>query len=108
MLYASALISAGDSARATRLLREHMRDKDKDPNVYQLYARATGNVGQQAEAHRALAEYYYLIGETGTAVQQLTLAQNLLKDQEKDFYLAARVEARLSELKKELAASTKR
>ena len=103
MLYAQSLLSNGQADKARRLLRDEIRDRDSDPSVYKLYARAAGESGYPIDAHQALAEFYYLSGETGTAVKQLTLAKKQLdKNDQRHFYQAARIDARLKELKKEL------
>ncbi len=47
-----------------------------------------------------MGEYYYRIGQTHQAIDQLSLA---LKNKSLDFYTTSRVEARLAELKEEVA-----
>ncbi len=101
MLYGEALIKDGQQAKAKQVLQEQLRFKKTDPALYQLYARAAGETGFHAEAHHALAEYYYLIGETSTAIQQLQLARDSIKGE--DFYLTARIDARLQDLKSEMS-----
>jgi len=101
ILMAEALINKGDPEAARRLLQEHLRKRGAQPAVYKLFARATNDSGRDGESHYALAEYYYLSGETSTAVQQLKLAAaSTPKD---DFYLSSRIDARLKQLKEELA-----
>ncbi|HWQ95101.1 MAG TPA: M48 family metalloprotease [Gammaproteobacteria bacterium] len=104
LLYSQALLQAGQPDKARRLLQSHLRHRSAEPAVYQLLAQAAGQTGRQAEAHQAQAEYYYLNGQTGAAIQQLTLALGL---KDTDFYLASQIEARLKELKDEAAQVSK-
>ena len=47
-----------------------------------------------------MGEYYYRIGQTHQAIDQLSLA---LQNKSLDFYNTSRIEARLSEFKEEIA-----
>ncbi|MDM8558444.1 M48 family metalloprotease [Candidatus Parabeggiatoa sp. HSG14] len=70
-----------------------------NPNYYHLLAKSYQLTGVKGEAHLALAESYYLMGQTGMAVEQLKLARQI---KQLDFYLASRIEARYQVLQKEL------
>lgn len=108
MALGEALINNGDANKARQILRTHVKQRDTDPLVYRLYARAAGESGFQIDAHMALAEQYYLTGETATALQQLKVAKNLVDkrpDKDRLFYESSRIEARIKELKIELAAT---
>ena len=53
----------------------------------------------------ALAEHYYRMGQLGTAIHQLKLAQRVSGE---DFYRNSRIEARLKEFEDEQALRDKR
>ncbi len=94
--YASALIQSGDPLKARNVLEEYIKNTPPTPAAYELLAKADGNAGFSGAAHRALAEYYYLKGETHTAIEQLQLAlqQKDITDREADL-----IEARIDTLK---------
>ncbi|MEK7989716.1 MAG: M48 family metalloprotease [Thiotrichaceae bacterium] len=70
------------------------------PQYYRLLAQAYEESLQFAESYLAMAEQYYLLGETRLAVEQLKQAR---KRDDISYFLASRVEARYKELNKELA-----
>jgi predicted Zn-dependent protease len=110
MAYANTLLNIGQAGEAQTLLRILTQKRSRDPAVFKLYARAAGESGLEIPAHQALAEYYFLLGDTALAVQQLKVAQEKLgKDADKkNFYLASRVDARLKEIKAVLSSEDKR
>jgi predicted Zn-dependent protease len=95
--YAEALIRAGDAEKARDLLRSHSREHPEEPEVFRLLARAHAELGEQARAYQAQAEYYFLSGDVLGALQQLKVARQKAGN---DFYTASSVEARLAELEK--------
>lgn len=103
MQLADALIKEGQFEPARRLLVEHSRQRATDPALFKLMAEAASGAGRRGESHYALAEHYYYAGETGTAVQQLKLARD--QTPKEDFYLSARIDARMREMQAELPAS---
>ena len=58
----------------------------------ELLAQTHADLKQMAESHRYLAEYYYAVGHTKTAILQINLAQ---KEKNLDPYLNAILEERL-------------
>ena len=95
--YAQALLENRRFADAHRLLEEFRRGQALPrPGLYQLLAQASTGMKRPVDAHEAMAEYYYLNGQTHAAVEQLTLATRM---PDQDFYQASRIEARLRELK---------
>ncbi len=95
--YARALLDNRQFADAHRVLDEFRRDQPlPQPGLYQLLAQASTGMKRPIDAHEAMAEYYYLNGQTHAAVEQLTLASRLPGQ---DFYQSSRIEARLRELK---------
>lgn len=95
--YANALLDNNEFAQARAILEDaHRRQGRPEPSTYLLLAKASTGMKRDADAHEAMAEYYYLNGQTHAAVEQLTLASGLPGQ---DFYQASRIEARLQELK---------
>ncbi|MBI5461441.1 MAG: M48 family metallopeptidase [Gammaproteobacteria bacterium] len=94
--YTQALLNTGRHGEARQLLEEaRRRQAQPDPGLYLLLAKAATGMKREADAHEAMAEYYYLNGQTFEAVEQLTLASRIPGQ---DFYQASRIEARLQEL----------
>lgn len=62
------------------------------PLFYQLLAKSYNELGQTAQSHRYLAEYYYQSGQTNAAISQLNLAK---KAKGINFFLAAILDERL-------------
>lgn len=105
ILYASALIQAGQAENAVKLLQEHLRQKSPTPKIYNLLAQAETDTGHLAEAHQALAEFHYLNGRTRVAIEQLKIA--LDNTGEKDTTRKARIQARLAQLEDEVKSEAK-
>jgi len=66
--------------------------------LWDLLAQAEGKLNHRADAHRAAAERYVLLGSPLMAVEQLRLAQ---RAGDTDFYTASVIDARLRELEPE-------
>jgi predicted Zn-dependent protease len=92
---AEALIAAGQSAEAAALLKDQLVVWRSDARLWQLMAQAQGKLEQRAEAHRAAAERFVLLGSAVAAVDQLRIAQ---RANDTDFYTASIIDARLREL----------
>ena len=96
--YTKALLKTKHYDRARSLLRDYSRSHPPTAEIYQLLAEATGNLGKKAEAHRYLAEYYYAIGQTESAITQTEIG---IKAAKGNFYLTAILEERLKRYKTE-------
>ena len=96
--YAEALVNYGGYADAYKLLKSTISTPSQHPRLQQLYARAAGEIGKLYESHRALAEYYYLMGNTDAALEQLNIAKNIAGSNQ---YLLAGAEARSKEIEAE-------
>ena len=94
-LQGEALVAAGDGAEAVRVLRDHLLTWRGDARLWQLLAQAHEVLGQRAEAHRAAAEQYMLLGSPLAALDQLQRAQ---KAGDTDFYTASMIDARIREV----------
>ncbi len=75
-----------------------------NPKYYRLLAKAYQKTGAIAEAHLALAESYYLIGQTSLALEQVKLAA---KQKNQNFYLTSRIAARQKKFEAELLEEQK-
>ena len=90
--YAAALEQTGRYETARQLLTDYLRLHNPAPDVYSLLSRAYGNLGQNAQSHRYLAEYYYVTGQTKPAITQARIG---LKQAVGNYYLTAVLEDRL-------------
>ena len=99
--YVETLLKANQPQTAKQVLHEFLREPDRKPRFYQLLAQAEDKLGNPAQAQIALGEYYYRTGLSHQAITQFNLA---LKTNSLNFYETARAEARLEELKHEIAA----
>jgi len=98
--YAATLLETGHAPQAKVLLKDLLRKPSDDPALYKMLATAAGETGAQVEAHQALAESYYLDGNTGAAIAQLQIALRFAGD---NFYIRSGLEARVKEIKAEAA-----
>ncbi len=90
--YLSTLLRTGHPKTARDLLLPMQYDNKRTPYVNKLLAQAYGDLKQEAESHRYLAEYYYAIGQTREAITQTKLA---LKAKDLNFYLSSILDQRL-------------
>jgi len=105
LAHAELAIALGHFREAERKLRAHIGLATDEPRIHALLARASGEAGDAVSAHRHQAEYHYLNGELEEAILQLELAQ---KTPGIDFFDNSRIDARLRELREELASRKKR
>lgn len=70
------------------------------PSYYQLLAQAEMANGRESDSYQAMAEYYYLIGHTRSAVDQLKIA--LDRTDKEDSFRWQRLNSRLTELQNEV------
>ena len=96
---AALLLDIGSPLPALTLLEAQLQGRPDDEQLYRLLARAAGDAGRTTLGHQYMAEYYYLSGELESAVRQLHIA---LKDDTIDYYLSARIAARLKSFQDEL------
>ena len=89
------LIAAGQPAEAVRLLKDHLLVWRSDPVLWRLLSKAHEALAQRADAHRAVAEQYLLLGSPMQALDQLRRAQ---KAGDTDFYSASVIDARIAEI----------
>jgi len=102
--YGDVLVSLQRFADSLKLAEEQLRNYPQSVRLFNLMARSYAALGRRALQHRATAEAYALQGQTGAAVEQLQLAQ---KAGDANFFDASVIDARLRELKKQLAEEMK-
>jgi predicted Zn-dependent protease len=94
-LQGEALLAAGQPAEALRVLREHLLVWRGDARLWQLSSQAYFALDQRAEAHRAVAEQYLLLGSPMSALDQLRRGQ---RAGDSNFYTASTIDARIREI----------
>jgi len=102
---ADMFMQKGDYKNAIIILREQSRYQPNSPDIFKMLADAEGKSGQTYRARQSLAEYYYLNGDTQTAIEHLRYA---LKEKNIDFYRSSQIEARLHQLEQEHASERAR
>jgi predicted Zn-dependent protease len=97
VFYVRALLKDGQYARARNVLRNYMHRVPANPQLYALLAEAEGKYGDVSATHQAMAEYYFLNGDSGAALRQIDLA--LKQDKSLQDNDRARLESRRREIK---------
>ena len=96
--YVRVLLTNRKAEQARKLLQQYSLRHKPGPGIFQLMAEIYGQLGQTAESHRFVAEYYYASGQTRAAMQQLVLARRAAGA---DHYVAAVIDERLKSLREE-------
>jgi len=97
VFYVQALLRDGEYAQARSVLREYMHKVSAGPQLYALQAEVEGKYGDVSATHQAMAENYFLNGDSEGALRQLDLAleqSKSLADNDR-----ARLESRRREIK---------
>jgi predicted Zn-dependent protease len=84
---------------ARELIQKQLVRNPLSSEAFRLLAKLEAAKGNQAASHLAQAEYYYLIGEPHSALDQLNTAKRL---KSLDLYHASRIDARLEHIQGEL------
>lgn len=103
--YVGALLKTGNHRQARDLLNTALQRRPEDSELHRMMAQAAGGIGANHEAHKAMAEHYYLSGNPHAAIEQLQLATRFAGD---NFYLQSSLEARISSIKEEMAVYEKK
>ncbi len=90
--YVIGLLKAGQPKLAQQVLQSLSSIREEKLLYLEFMAQSYADLGQQAQSHRYLAEYYYAIGSTETAILQIKLAQKMKPI---DGYLAEILDDRL-------------
>ncbi len=96
---ANNLIALKEYTQARVPLQQVLRHNPASASAYRLLAKLEAEVGNQAAGHLAQAEYYRLLEEPHSALEQLKLAKRISN---LDFYHASRIEALNAEIKESL------
>jgi predicted Zn-dependent protease len=99
LAHAKTLLDAGQPDEARRLLRDYARSNEPDLQYYDLLSQAEAQAGSHVESGIAKSEYYYLLGDTHLAIEQLKVIQ---RQPGMDYYQQERISARLAFLESEL------
>ncbi len=91
--YIAILLKSQQAQQALQLLRLINYESQQYPRFYLLLAQSYGALEQDVNLHRYMAEYYYSIGQTDSAIMQIKLAQ---KAKGLNFYLSSILEDRLN------------
>ena len=73
--YINALLLVNRAKEAKTLLRGYGLSDRRDPRFYKLLAESEDKLGETANSHHSLAEYYLSMGEFPYAAEQLRLAR---------------------------------
>ncbi len=96
--YAEQLLKQNAADDAFNLLKAYLRTHHQlTPRAYQLYAQAASRLDNRVDSSSALAEYFYLRGQSVVAVQHLEEAIKAAKDQP---YRLPKLQQRRDEIKK--------
>ncbi len=95
--YADSLYAAKEYRQALAFLEKQLISDQSDFVLYGLQAKNYAALGQRVQQCRAQAEFYFLQGQLGPAIEQLQFAQ---QEKNGDFYELSAVDARLRELRK--------
>lgn len=102
--YIDALQQLRQNREAVSLTEEQLKNYPRDARLYALQAKGYAALGKRLLQHQAQAEVYALQGNVSSAIEQLQLAQN---GGDGDFYQLSSVEARLRNLRLQLAEQMK-
>jgi predicted Zn-dependent protease len=104
-VHVKALLRDNKAQLALDFLNQRQRIWVYDATLYALKAQAHQALGQPAESFLAQAEAYALVDRTGSAIEQLQMAQRLGKA---DFYTLSIIDARMRELRERQQEETQR
>lgn len=96
--YADSLYAARLYDKGLQFVSDRLQLNSSDFKLYGLQAKFYAAMGKRLQQHRAQAEFYYLQGQLGPAIEQLQFAQ---QSTDGDFYEQSAVDARLRELRKQ-------
>ena len=100
----AGLQEAGRGEAALDALADAIRLYPRDARLYEMRAQSSSALGKRLAAHQAQGEAYALQGSLPAAIEQLQLARQA---GDGDFYQLSVVDARLRELRAQLAAENK-
>jgi len=102
--YGQALLNAHRFEEARRFVEIQLQLYPGEIRFHKMRAESYAGLGRQALQHQALAEVFALQGQTAAAVEQLQIA---LRAGDGSFYEMSVIDARLSELRRQLREEQK-
>jgi predicted Zn-dependent protease len=96
------LIAMEQYTEARERLQEVIRRNPRSANAYRLLAQLESAAGNSAASHLAQAEYYRLMSEPHSALEQLKIASKIKNI---DFYHSSRIEALIQDIETSLEKS---
>jgi beta-barrel assembly-enhancing protease len=99
--FAETLIETNDSKQALAFIADRLLITSSDPDLYDLQGKAYAAQGKKLLQHQSLGEAYVRIGNISAAVDQMEIA---VRSGDGDYYQQSSVEARLKELRAQLAS----
>ncbi len=103
--YVELLIKQQQYSLAKTILDKRLRMPTSLPLLYKRLAQVEAKLGNKAATFEVMSQYYYSIGQSHQALNQITLA---LKIPDLDFYSASRLTARKREIESEIKALSKK
>lgn len=94
-----ALSKNGQGKEALQLVEDYRRRYPDSIDAWEWQAQIHNKLGQEAESHLALAEFYWRLGAGGDAMRQLRIAR---QQGNVDGYTAARISSRLKEMQMQM------
>ena len=91
--YIAILLKSNQNQLALQHLKLIDYKNRQHPKFFLLLAQAYGNLGQNVNSHRYIAEYEYATGQTNAAIMQIKIAK---KNKGLNFHLSAILEDRLN------------
>jgi beta-barrel assembly-enhancing protease len=102
--YPEALLQKGDAKSAATFMEATLARFPNDATLYEIAARANAKLGHKLQQHRYLGEAYARNGNLRGAIEQFSFAS---RASDGDFFQASVVEARLRDIRNELAEQNK-
>lgn len=101
LVYAQALLNAGQNRQALDYLRVQTKSWSQDePRAYQMLAQGEERLGEPVAARRDMARYYSSIGALPAAESQLQQARKMSKD----FYEQSQIDVQVREIRDRIEA----
>ncbi len=94
MTYADALIAQRNYQEAVKVLERHVVTRPEDHDLWYTIAETQGLVGDVSKVHQARAEYFILVGDFRSALEQLSYALRIESEKENNAPLVAKLRQR--------------
>lgn len=98
MAYVEALQEERAYNEAAAMLSAHTRNRENDHHLWFQLAETWGQAGNISQVHQARAEYFILIGDLGSAHEQLRFALRIESDSDGNASEQARLQQKIRDL----------